>query len=1127
MTTTASIRPRKAPRPPLANWPLVFGALIVLAAGWLAVLGPDLAPKDPLERKLTLQVDGEWLRLPYAPGTPGFPLGTDNDGRDMLSRLLWGVGPTLSMVMIVAAVRLILGSAIGLTAGWSQSGFGRFCDTLIRAALAIPVILVALGGIAAVGVEYGVWAFVVGLSLTGWVEAARIIRERTAAVRSQVYIEAAHSLGAGETQILFRHVLRQVLSMIWMLFAFEISSTLMLTAALGFLGYYIGGDVWVQVTDSVAVATSGVPELGQMLATADTIVTRPWPLLTIGGTIFIIVLGFNLMGEGLRRRASLSAPRRRTFLSDAGADLFLWVDDRVVWPMSNLLRKPVVRVIFWTGAAVLLTGMVWMEVDRRIAAANPPPEVVFDRPIWPSSLGGPAGRRDLPARGPQVGELAWTFRDPVGFAGGPAVTQDGDLIAAGLSGSLYAIDPNGAVIWQVRTQGTPAAGPAIGPDGRIFVVDADGGLAAFSPLGQLEWRANGDLGRPATAGPVIAADGLVYYPTGPFLNVVAQTGEVVRQASVEIQGAGLTPAQVTGGYAFLGQGVIDTETGERLDWLAPHEVDQYLVGPEGELFYRLDNFIHPIDRTGAGVEFGPPIEWEFQGLTTGRPQVAGAQSGDLFWLFYSSFSRSRGFGEDTRLIWLDGSGEILGQAHYGTRNSAPIGFDVENTLFTCGNLEQGYGPMDCQAFEFGEEDPLWTLGIEGFELAGGALAPGRLYVAATDGFLHAIGAARAPVTATPAPSTSLAPTGTAQPEATAGEVGEGTEAAGEDDHDHVLPPPHTVITERILLDPSGFVGGPAVSPAGAVFIAGFDGLLHAVTGEGEPLWEATLPAKAAGTPLLSGEHLYVLDRAGLNSFTPGGEQVWRFEHEAGTAIAGPVAGPDGTLYYTLQTGSKGAIQAVSPDGIGLWITQVSTFSFYRPPLVTPNGQLVLFKNEAFSTIDGSPVDLNLEFEPDELIVGADGQVYLLLGETFVRWSLVGNKAVLAEERVVSSFGNPVYGGTLPDGTVWLVYRSIVAWYTPVGELIRLSGSAEAWFETYAGPSPDGVLFACGRNRSDFRQNAMSNCLALDIRYDLEPWNVVLDEDLVEFKGVAYLGNVVYAANEEGNLYRIEFEEAGP
>jgi hypothetical protein len=99
---------------------------------------------------------------------------------------------------------------------------------------------------------------------------------------------------------------------------------------------------------------------------------------------------------------------------------------------------------------------------------------------------------------------------------------------------------------------------------------------------------------------------------------------------------------------------------------------------------------------------------------------------------------------------LDDTGEILSQAHYGTRNSAPIAIDVEQTLYSCGNLEQGYGPMDCQAFEFGEEDPLWTLAVEGFELAGGALAPGRLYVASTDGFLHAIGAAAVPPTPTPA-----------------------------------------------------------------------------------------------------------------------------------------------------------------------------------------------------------------------------------------------------------------------------------------------------------------------------------------------------------------------------------------
>jgi hypothetical protein len=332
-----------------------------------------------------------------------------------------------------------------------------------------------------------------------------------------------------------------------------------------------------------------------------------------------------------------------------------------------------------------------------------------------------------------------------------------------------------------------------------------------------------------------------------------------------------------------------------------------------------------------------------------------------------------------------------------------------------------------------------------------------------------------------------------------------------------------VITKTILSDPSGFVGGPAVSESGAVFIAGNGGTLHALSLTGDPLWETALPAAPAGTPLIAGERVFVLDKTGLSAFTLAGEPVWRFEHAGGVGLAGPVAGPDGTLYYTLESGSKGHIQAVNPDGEPLWITQVSTFSYYRPPIAAPNGQLILFKNEAFSTIDGAPIDLGLEFEPAELIAGADRELYLIFGETFVRWSLVGNKAVLAEERVIAT-GNPVYGGVLPDGTVWLHFRSVVYWSTPEGRPIRVSISSAAWFEVFAGPTPDGVIFACGRSAGDFRDNAMSNCLSFSILYDVETWNVILDEDLVDFTGVAYLGNLVFAANEEGNLYRIEFEE---
>jgi peptide/nickel transport system permease protein len=89
-----------------------------------------------------------------------------------------------------------------------------------------------------------------------------------------------------------------------MLFVFEISATLMLIAALGFLGSYIGGDIWVTITDVTAQAISGMPELGQMLATTGISILRPWPLLVIGGVVFLVVLGFNLLGEGLRRQSN-------------------------------------------------------------------------------------------------------------------------------------------------------------------------------------------------------------------------------------------------------------------------------------------------------------------------------------------------------------------------------------------------------------------------------------------------------------------------------------------------------------------------------------------------------------------------------------------------------------------------------------------------------------------------------------------------------------------------------------------------------------------------------------------------------------------------------------------------------
>ena len=112
-----------------ANWSLRLGSLIVLLTVIVVIAGPKLAPRDPAEENAIVRVGDEWKIPPFAMlSVPGFPLGSDEFGRDLLSRLLWAVRPTMSMVVVVAAVRLALGVIIGLCAGWFTGWRGRALD---------------------------------------------------------------------------------------------------------------------------------------------------------------------------------------------------------------------------------------------------------------------------------------------------------------------------------------------------------------------------------------------------------------------------------------------------------------------------------------------------------------------------------------------------------------------------------------------------------------------------------------------------------------------------------------------------------------------------------------------------------------------------------------------------------------------------------------------------------------------------------------------------------------------------------------------------------------------------------------------------------------------------------------
>ena len=311
------------------NHPLIAGGLLLALIIFLAVFGPLLAPRDPREQNLVIRVDDQWLTPPYRAFTPGFALGSDSLGRDLFSWLLWAVRPTMGVIGVVATLRMLLGTTIGLIAGWSERAPGHLADAMIAAALAAPTLIVALIVITAVGFRLGVWAFVAGLAATGWADTAQMVRARVRLVKRQEAIEAARALGSSGAQILVLHVMPQVMPLIWSLLAFEVSSTLTTAAGLGFLGYYMGGAVFAEVDDFVYQRISEMPELGQMLATAWLVLDEPWAMVAAGSVVFLIVLTFTLLGEGLQLRLVYTPGGHRALYKWLAGNVMPWFSDRV------------------------------------------------------------------------------------------------------------------------------------------------------------------------------------------------------------------------------------------------------------------------------------------------------------------------------------------------------------------------------------------------------------------------------------------------------------------------------------------------------------------------------------------------------------------------------------------------------------------------------------------------------------------------------------------------------------------------------------------------------------------------------------------------------------------------------
>lgn len=279
--SVAIVKTKRGPRrgwKSLATW---FGAAIVAVAAFCAIFAPWLVPHDPFAQDL-----GKRLLVPFwMEGTdPQHILGTDQLGRDYLSRLIWGCRISMLIGVTVSCVSGLIGVTLGVLGGFMGGKVDDAVLFAITTRLSIPVVLVALAVVGLLGSSMTLLLLTLGLLL--WDRFAVVARSTTMQVRNLDYVSAAWCAGCSRFRILTREVLPNIASHLVVVATLEIALAILLEATLSFLGLGV---------------PPPLPSWGLMIAEAkDYMFFSPWVIVLPGVALFVLVLGINLLGDGLR-----------------------------------------------------------------------------------------------------------------------------------------------------------------------------------------------------------------------------------------------------------------------------------------------------------------------------------------------------------------------------------------------------------------------------------------------------------------------------------------------------------------------------------------------------------------------------------------------------------------------------------------------------------------------------------------------------------------------------------------------------------------------------------------------------------------------------------------------------------
>lgn len=273
----------------LGHYSLVFGTALLGLIVFIALAAPWIAPYDPYAQVLA---DNLIPPVWHENGAWTHPLGTDHLGRDYLSRIIFGARISLMIGFLAALVSGVIGTALGVAAGYFRGKVDLVVTFLITVRLSMPVVIVALATVAIIGGSLQVMITVIGLLL--WDRYAVVVRSATMQACSNDYVAAARAVGCSTTRIVLSEVLPNVLNHIIIVATLEMAHAILLEAALSFLGLGV---------------QPPLPSWGLMISEGrQSILFDQWLIAIPGLSLMLLVFAINMVGDGMR---DVTAPENR------------------------------------------------------------------------------------------------------------------------------------------------------------------------------------------------------------------------------------------------------------------------------------------------------------------------------------------------------------------------------------------------------------------------------------------------------------------------------------------------------------------------------------------------------------------------------------------------------------------------------------------------------------------------------------------------------------------------------------------------------------------------------------------------------------------------------------------------